>query len=216
VRVDRTLLDRPQLRSGPYLGPWYLGHVGANRTLQGNGVRGTAVHATLDGETIAETPDVGADWGWTLRLPESASEGQHAFVLTLTDQTGRHSLPLSTTITLDVQVPAAPTISSPLADGVLPDAPRTVAGTGEPGARLAVFVDGHYRGWTPVKQDGTWLAGLNSYDVGGRGGHWLAVNQQDQSGNKSERTGIRYVVRPSVASDDAPSTSASPLRRSAP
>jgi hypothetical protein len=219
VRVDRTLLDRPQLLAGPgpiSLSDWSIGYVGATRIVRGVGVRGTAVNATLDGVAIAGSADVGANYQWKLRLPDSAAEGQHAFVLTLTDQAGHHSLPLSATITLDVQVPAAPTISSPKPDAVLPDAPRTVGGTGEPGIRLAVFVDGHYLGWTPVNEDGRWITVLNSYDVGGRGGHWLAVNQQDRSGNKSERTGIRYVVRPSVAADDAPTTSAKPLHRSAP
>lgn len=201
VQVDRTLLNRPQLIAGPgpvSLSDWSLGHVGATRTVRGIGVRGTAVHATLDGTTIAGTPDVRSNWEWKVRLPDSVTEGPHALVVTLTDQAGHKSLPLSTTVTLDVQVPKAPTITVPAADAVFEDVPGPVTGTGEPGTRLAIFVDGRYLGWSPVDSDGRWSWWVDEYDVEGRGGHWLAVNQQDQAGNKSERTGIRFVIRPPV------------------
>ena len=202
VQVDRTLLNRPQLLAGPgplSLSDWSVGYVGATRIVRGIGVEGTAVHATLDGTPITGSPDVGANHQWRVRLPDSVPDGQHALVVTLTDQAGHHSLPLATTITLDVQVPDAPTITTPPADAVFEDVPGTIRGTGEPGIRLAVFVDGRYLGWTAVQPDGTWSAILDSYDVEGRGGHWLAVNQQDRAGNKSARTGIRFYLRPPAA-----------------
>lgn len=195
VKVDRTLLDRPALVHGPGLGPWHVGHVGANRMVYGyNGTSGAAVHATVDGVAIPDTPDVGPNGRWSFRLPEGVQEGQRTLGV-VTTSGGRSSLPLSTTITLDVHVPDAPAITFPADGGALGSLPQVITGTGEPGlVRLAVFVDGRYLGWTVMQPDGSWSWRLDSYEVEGRGGHWLAVNQQDQAGNKSERTGVKFVL----------------------
>jgi hypothetical protein len=196
VQVDRTLLDRPALTYGPGLGPWYVGHVGANRMVYGyNGTSGATVHATVDGVAIPDTPDAGPNGRWSFRLPEGVQEGQHTLGVVLTSSEGRSSLPLSTTLTLDVRVPDAPTITTPTDGGGLGSPPHVITGTGEPGlVRLAVFVDGRYLGWTGMRPDGSWAWHLDDYVVKGRGGHWLAVIQQDQAGNKSERVGVRFVL----------------------
>lgn len=130
-------------------------------TISGTGVSGDTILIYNNGVQIGTATVAGGVWSFT---PNTAlSEGQHKLTAAEVDAAGNVS-PLSPvyTVTVDTIAPTTPLIddisSSTLANGVLytNDNTPTLTGTGEPGTRITVSIDGAASTvTTTVQPDGT-------------------------------------------------------------
>jgi len=150
VLVDRTapaapVLDQPATPTGA-----------TTVTVTGTAEAGAAVTISLDGSP-AGTVTAAADG--TFSLAVAVAEGLRSFTATAADAAGNVS-PQSNTVTVlvDRSLPAAPVldpIESPTSDTTI-----TVTGTAEPGATVAILVDGVQVATVVAAADGTFAAPL--------------------------------------------------------
>ncbi|WP_104167133.1 Ig-like domain-containing protein [Cryobacterium sp. N22] len=159
------------------------GHSSSSGMVRGTGYPGATVTATLASGASCSFP-VDASGVWACLLEGTVPSG--AQQITASQQTSfsapessRASDPIS--LTFDVDPPAAPVVTDPVADATLTSAAGTFSGRGENGATVTVFA-GAYSVCSAVVSGGLWSctgSGVanGSYDV-------RAV-QQDAAGNVS-------------------------------
>ncbi|MFI9488503.1 Ig-like domain-containing protein [Promicromonospora sp. NPDC052451] len=125
-------------------------------TIEGTGEPGATVTIIIDGEPVGETV-VGDDGTWSFTPTTPLSESDHEITATQTDPAGNDSGPSDpVTVTVDALPPAPPAITSPTDRTLTNDSTPTIEGTGEPGATVAIIIDGEPVGETVVGDDGTW------------------------------------------------------------
>lgn len=131
--------------------------------LSGTGEPGSEVEIVIDGETIGTTT-VGSDGTWSLmaNLPEGGDY-----------QLGLRSLGLDGSVLAEIEPVslslAAPTMTMPtfnLPEGEFQAGEVELTGTGEPGSKVEIVIDGEPIGTTTVGSDGTWSLMANLPEVG--------------------------------------------------
>ncbi len=123
----------------------------ATPTLFGTSEPGAAIELTIDGQTLTAT--VADDGTWSIEVPLALVDGVHAAAITATDALGNTA---STTQMLDVDTVNEVAITSAM---LTADAAPVLAGTGEAGSTVTVFLDGLAL-TARVGSDGTWLVGV--------------------------------------------------------
>ncbi|MFE6645629.1 Ig-like domain-containing protein [Nocardioides sp. NPDC057772] len=152
-------------------------------TIEGTGTPGTTITVYDQDDNVIGTTTVTPGGIWTLDAPGLA-DGTYTFVATQTDEFGNVSPESNSVIlTIDTTAPDAPVITSPEPDSVTDDNTPTVAGTGEPGVEVEVFIDAVPVGTTTVDPAGNWSLDLTTPLADG--GHTATATQTDQAGNVS-------------------------------
>jgi len=159
------------------------GHSSSSGMVRGTGYPGATVTATLaSGASCSFTADASGVWACLLEgtVPSGAQQ------ITASQQTS-FSAPASSpasdpiSLTFDVDPPAAPVVTDPVADATLTTAAGPFSGRGENGATVTVFA-GAYSLCSAVVSGGTWsCAGGAVAD----GRYDLRAVQQDAAGNVS-------------------------------
>ncbi|HEX9050891.1 MAG TPA: Ig-like domain-containing protein [Anaeromyxobacter sp.] len=122
----------------------------------------------------------------------SRPEGTYAWTLVARDAAGNASLASNTvTVTVDRTAPAPATVISPAAGAIVSAAGGVVfAGTAEPGATVAVSIDGGAPVTVRVAADGTWSVSAPAAD-GLRSASIVVV---DAAGNASGAVGVTFTA----------------------
>jgi hypothetical protein len=149
---------------------------GAN-TLNGTGKPGAKLQIVVDGKPVGETT-VGPDGNWSFNL--DLPDGQHTVKVNELDANGAvvtSSPPLAITVGTGTAVGKAPTLDLP--STALYPGRRALTGTGTPGAKVQIVVDGKPVGEATVGPDGKW-----SFDVDfpNAGEFSVTVNELDVAG----------------------------------
>ena len=128
--------------------------VGLTVTVSGTGEPGQEVEVLVDGNVVGTaTVDAQGNWSLDVTLEEgtreisATSEGQTAGPVTVTAEEGA--------------TPAQVTITSPAEGDTLTEGPNEIAGTGEPGAEIEVFINGESAGTATVDDEGNWSLGVD-------------------------------------------------------
>ncbi|MBO0811006.1 MAG: hypothetical protein J2P23_03060, partial [Microlunatus sp.] len=151
--------------------------------ISGTGLPGTTVTVSDAGTKLGATTTDG-DGNWSLTPATPLRIGRHTIAATQATATARSARSNRVTITVpDTKAPDPPVITTPSdRSGTSTDVP-TVGGTGEPGAKVGVTIDGQPLGTTTVGAGGTW-----SIRVGrplADGSHTASARQTDRTGNRS-------------------------------
>ena len=161
-------------------------------TLTGSGEPETQVEILLNGEAVGTT-QVAADGRWSIALPTVEpgdytvslrgidAEGR-VYATTATEQTIRlepEPAPLTEDGPEPAMVIAAPTITNPAPDAILPDNTLDLTGTGTPGATIEVLVRNETIGTTQVDQRGGWTF---ETDLPETGTYLVSVQALDAAG----------------------------------
>lgn len=175
--------------------------VGTTPTLMGTADPGATVVIMVGGERGMVTAD--ASGAFTFTPAAALSEGMHVVMLSATDvrggtSTAARTLIVDTTTTLTVDAPAADAVT-----GARP----LFHGTGEPGARVALTLDGAVLGTVAIAADGRWeLPVALPLPAGPRS---LVVSATDEGGNTVSLPPVRFVVDDTTSvSITAPSAAA--------
>jgi hypothetical protein len=170
--------------------------------LKGAGQAAGHLIEIYDNGVLLGTAAVGEDGGWQF-TPPPLSDGEHVFTAVETEANGsRPSLP-SPAFRLEVDLlPPAVTIDEVIdnvalhagaiaREGLTNDNQPELRGSAEPGARVAVFVDGVNVGETTAGADGRWSLTLTTPLSDGE--HAFTVTATDAVGNTSEMS-AGYVI----------------------
>ena len=157
--------------------------------ISGTGEPGAVVTVTIAGLPPL-TATVGPGGTWTVTAPP-LGDGTFTVTATQTDPQGNVSTPSApVTFTVDTTA-AAPVIVAPAEGSTTTDTTPAISGTGEPGATVAVTVDGSFRGSAVVGTDGRWtFTSPTLVD----GPHTVSVTQTDVAGNVSPASPTRNFV----------------------
>ncbi|WP_235734866.1 Ig-like domain-containing protein [Nocardioides alcanivorans] len=157
----------------------------ATPEITGTGEPGTDVTVTIDDGDPVTVP-VDQDGNWSHTPGADLTEGEHTVTVEGNGTTD------DVTFTVDTEAPAQPVITSPSEGDTVTDTTPTVTGTGEPGATIAVTVDGSPAGTSTVGPDGNW-----SFDIStplANGPHTVEVTQSDEAGNESDPAEVGFTV----------------------
>ncbi len=153
--------------------------------LTGSADPGASVLIMLDGATGTVTADSTGTWTYTPATP--LGDGAKTTTAVATDTATGVSMTMRA-FTVDSGTTVA--ISGPM--GTIATALPTVRGSGEPGARIAVSIDGTNAGATSVGSDGAWTLPLTTPLAPGM--HTLGAIATDQAGNSASATSVHFVV----------------------
>ncbi|MBA8793277.1 hypothetical protein FHX74_000871 [Friedmanniella endophytica] len=159
-------------------------------------VRGTAepnstVTVSLNGGTAGTAQANGAGI-WSLTTATLA-EGSYTVTATAQDAAGNTSVAsVGRTFTIDRTAPAAPLLTSPSAGAVINDPTPLLTGSGEPGATVAVSVDGGAPQTALVDVNGLWQLTVSPALIDGA--HTLTLLQTDRAGNVSVGRNVTLTV----------------------
>jgi len=207
--VTVRVLQAPAVTGGA------TGQPASNGMVRGTGYPGATATATLSGgQQCSFTVD--ASGAWACMMAGSLASGP--VQVTATQRTS-FSAPASSpasdpvTLQLDVDPPAAPSVTSPVAGATVPPGPAGYSGRGEDGTTVTVFA-GPYSVCSAVVSGGLW-----SCSGGGvaDGSYDLRAIQQDAAGNVSAGSPairVTYGQGPAVAGPAAtapPASSAAPV-----
>lgn len=166
-------------------------------TISGTGEAGaTITNLTNNGTAVScltAAITVASNGTWTCTLLAAISQpGTYTLSATQTDSVGNVSVAGTTTFTIPKPPPAAPVITSPL-DGSTVASVQAISGTGEPGATIAVYVDGSvvtcFNAPVTVGAGGAWSCTLTA-DVTATGTHTIGAEQTDAQNQTSPRATI--------------------------
>ncbi|MFL0359654.1 Ig-like domain-containing protein [Curtobacterium flaccumfaciens] len=190
-------------------------------TVSGTGYPGSTVTLSVSGSSAQQTARVGADGRWVAALVTRA-DGRFTVTASQTASTAagyrsdlRSAASAPVTVTVDRTAPAAPRITTPDDGQRIGTRSTTVAGTGEPGARVTVYVDRAPVCGVVVGSDASWSCSTAGSTLRA-GGHELTATQHDVAGNYSRSSAaVRVTVRattttptaaPTPGAADAPGT----------
>lgn len=156
----------------------------ATPEIHGTAAPGASVTVMVGGQTLGPVT-AGRDGVWSV-TPSELPDGEVTATATATDVDG-NTAEDSTTFTIDSGTRVA--ITSPENGSVLPTSPGQIRGTGEPGASIAVTVDGQTLN-TTVEEDGTWAVTPEGLAPGP---HTVHASATDTAGNHAE-TEIMFEV----------------------
>ncbi|WXF91958.1 Ig-like domain-containing protein [Curtobacterium flaccumfaciens pv. flaccumfaciens] len=169
-------------------------------TVSGTGYPGSTVLLSVSGSSAQQTARVGADGRWVAALG-SLADGRFTVTASQTASTARgyrsdlrSAASAPVTVTVDRTAPAAPRITSPDDGQRIGTRSTTVSGTGEPGARVTVYVDRAPVCGVVVASDASWSCSTAGSTLRA-GGHQLTATQHDVAGNYSRSSAaVRVTV----------------------
>jgi uncharacterized repeat protein (TIGR01451 family) len=157
-------------------------------TFRGTAESGTRVLVYVDDVLVgmATTSDNGT-WSFTPAETAPIADGVHTVTARATDTSGNRSPP-STAITfvVDTVAPNAPIITAPPSGSTVTSGTPTIAGTGEPGTKVDVYIDGVLAGTVTVGGDGRWTFTPTPSQALPDGAHQVIAQGKDGAGNVSE------------------------------
>ena len=159
-------------------------------TVTGTGEPGATVTVEVDGEEVGEAT-VAEDGIWSLALSEPLDEGEHTVTATQTDEARNTSVADEVTFAVDSGA-EAPVITAPADGSSTSDTTPTIRGTAEPGASVAVSVDGEVVGTVTADADGNFVLELT--EPLGDGDHTVSAVQTDEAGNVSDPAENEFAV----------------------
>lgn len=166
----------PEPIAAPALDTLPAGLAAGAITISGTGTPGSTIRVLVDGQPAGEAV-VGPDGRWTLEV--DLASGQHTLTAEALDGAGQ-AVVSSEPVTVDVPpatAAAAPTLD-PI-DGSPRVGPVALSGTGAPGARVQIVIDGQAVGEATVGPDGRWTFDANFTAAGD---HTVVVNALDAVG----------------------------------
>jgi hypothetical protein len=180
--------------------------------VSGTGYPGSTVTLSVSGSTAQQTARVGADGRWVAALG-SLADGRFTVTASQTASTARgyrsdlrSAASAPVTVTIDRTAPAAPRITTPDDGQRIGARSTTVAGTGEPGARVTVYVDRAPVCGAVVGSDASWSCSTAGSTLRA-GGHQLTATQHDVAGNYSRSSAaVRVTVRSTTTAPTATPT----------
>jgi MYXO-CTERM domain-containing protein len=146
----------------------------------GTGEPGASISVDVDG-TVLGTAVVDTEGNWTFQILTALPDGAHTVTITATDTAGNTATATSD-FTVDTTMPALE-ILSPGDDTTTGDAMPTITGTSEPGAEVAVYVDGMLIGTATTNGDGLWSLPVTT--PLSEGVHTVVATTTDAGGNTS-------------------------------
>ena len=168
-------------------------------TFAGIAEPGSTITITDGSGTIIADTIVNPDGSFTVTLATPLAEGTHTLSVASTDLYGNVSFVLIVIVVIDISLPAAPVVLSPLAGATLTTTTPTFAGTAEPGSIVTVT------DWTSGTIFGTGMTDeLGSYSFTlstplPNGAVSLNITATDIAGNVSAPTdGYQYTIAASV------------------
>ncbi|WP_220033659.1 Ig-like domain-containing protein [Curtobacterium sp. MCSS17_011] len=178
-------------------------------TVSGTGYPGSTVTLSVSGSSAQQTARVGADGRWVAALGTRA-DGRFTVTASQTASTAdgyrsdlRSAASAPVTVTVDRTAPAAPRITTPDDGQRIGTRGTTVAGTGEPGARVTVYVDRAPVCGVVVGSDAAWSCSTTGSTLRA-GGHQLTATQHDVAGNYSRSSAaVRVTVRSTTTAPTA-------------
>jgi len=172
-------------------------------TINGTGEPGDTVTVTdQDGRTVGTTT-VAPNGTWTVTPTNPLPDGTTTLTATQTDPAGNTS-PASDPVTITVDTTAkAPVITKPADGSTTTNHTPTVTGTGEPGAEVAVTIDGTTIGTTKVGPGGNWSLPVTTALADGS--HVVVATQTDAVGNISPAATSTFTVAPAAPTITSPS-----------
>lgn len=181
-------------------------------TVSGTGYPGSTVTLSVSGSSAQQTARVGADGRWVAALGTRA-DGRFTVTASQTASTAdgyrsdlRSAASAPVTVTVDRTAPAAPRITTPDDGHRIGTRSTTVAGTGEPGARVTVYVDRAPVCGAVVGSDASWSCSTAGSTLRA-GGHKLTATQHDVAGNYSRSSAaVRVTVRTTTTTPTAAPT----------
>ncbi|PZE70223.1 hypothetical protein DEJ27_08085 [Curtobacterium sp. MCPF17_018] len=181
-------------------------------TVSGTGYPGSTVTLSVSGSSAQQTARVGADGRWVAALGTRA-DGRFTVTASQTASTAdgyrsdlRSAASAPVTVTVDRTAPAAPRITTPDDGQRIGTRGTTVAGTGEPGARVTVYVDRAPVCGVVVGSDAAWSCSTTGSTLRA-GGHRLTATQHDVAGNYSRSSAaVRVTVRSTTTAPTAAPT----------
>jgi len=144
----------------------------------GTGEPGASISVEVDG-TVLGTAVVDAEGNWTFQILAPLPDGPHTVEVIATDVAGNTAND-SSDFTVDTMVPALE-ILSPGDGTTTSDATPTITGTSEPGAQIAVYVDGMLLGTATTNADGMWSLPVTT--ALSEGVHTVLATTTDAGGN---------------------------------
>lgn len=141
----------PPALAAPSLDPVAADAVAGPLTLTGAGTPGSRVQLVIDGRVAGEAT-VGADGKWS--FPTELKPGEHQVVVNALDTNGQVAASAPELSFALGEVLAAPSLDPVAADAVA--GPLTLSGTGTPGSRVQIVIDGQPAGEATVGADGKW------------------------------------------------------------
>ncbi|MTH48529.1 type I secretion C-terminal target domain-containing protein, partial [Escherichia alba] len=171
-------------------------------TLQGTAEPGSTV-VLYDGGVAVGSALVGGDGVWSLTPTSPLGDGQHNLTVTATDAAGNEGPSAAFTLTVDVQAPATPVITS-VTDDIAPgtgtltngqatnDTRPALAGTAEPGSTVRIYDGTTLLGSVQADGVGAWT--FTPTTSLGNGQHTLNVTATDAAGNVSPGASFTLVV----------------------
>lgn len=150
-------------------------------TVAGVGEPGATVSVQIDGGG-SQTALVTSAGRWTLAL--TVTDGTHNITALQTDPAGNESEGEATiSVTVDTAAPAAPVIEAPEPGYVSPIGDFQVAGLGEVGSTVTVYVDGVASGTALVDPNGEWAVDITPARPTGT--YAVTARLTDPAGNNS-------------------------------
>jgi hypothetical protein len=136
--------------------------------------------------TASSTAPSASDLGWSITPPETytvATPGIHTLYAWAKDALGVVSMPLSASVMVDTDVPAAPIITNPLNGASTSQASYTFSGTSEAYAVVHLFRDNEEIALAPANLVGSWsVIGVSLPDVAT---FTFSATAEDAAGNIS-------------------------------
>lgn len=152
-------------------------------TVTGTAEPGAIVTVLLDA-AIAGTATADAMGTFSLTLSGTVADGPHTASARATDTAGNVG-PVSVvnSFTVDTSAPAAPTLTSPMANALLSTGTPVISGSAEPGATVTITIDGMVAGTVTANAMGA-FSFTPSMPLGD-GMHTVSATARDAAGNVS-------------------------------
>jgi hypothetical protein len=151
-------------------------------TITGTGEPGATATVVVDWDEVGRVT-VNAAGNWQLPLTDALADGEHTITATQTDEAGNESAADEVTFVVDTEV-SPPVIAVPADGSSTVSTGVTVEGTAEPGATVAVEIDGTPVGTVTADESGNWSLELT--DPLDEGDHTVSAVQTDVAGNVSD------------------------------
>ncbi len=203
ITVDTVVPAPLLLASGPDTGVPGDGLTAvAQQTVSGRAEPGSTVTLQVDGVAVG-TAIAAADGTWAIGPTVTLTDGEHVFTATAVDVAGNTS-PAADPLTVIIDAGIAPPLITGVSPGTLGETGTALSGSSapvlsgraEPGASVAITVDGVRVGTVVAAVDGSWslpLTGLAD------GEHRITTTAFDAAGNSAAGTDLILTVDTVIA-----------------